>query len=99
MMSADPAVLVMLEAINEVIQRRGYVVMNSHYPIRIGQILETLEVKPTEDRTEKFRQPTRVIAETGRDDWNQQNAILRQLLGPAVTDCAHGLYYYRLVTD
>jgi hypothetical protein len=94
----DPMTTEILQVLSEVIQRRGYLVLNSDVPIEIGHIFEWMDLTDRDGGPlERVKQPIRVMAETGRDDWNEQRGILNELVyWKSLRSKTVRIYYYRV---
>lgn len=77
-----------LAAYNEVISRRGYLVLASTFTLKVGDTVYT---------PYSGTQPFRIMQETTKADADIQIDLMAELLG--VRYNGYVGYYYRLVTD
>jgi hypothetical protein len=91
------------ELLNEIIQRRGYLVVSSARQLSIGSPLGyRLRIRyPVTDqhRTLKTNAEWYVIAPTDQSDKREQTKLARQLSKEIIADTVDGPYFYRVLSD
>ena len=81
------------EAVQKVMSIRGYGVVSSWFPNRIGQVIKA------GFKGYEISQPFCVVAKTTEEDFVEQYTMLRSFIELEPQRLSEGLNYYRVVTD
>jgi len=83
-----------------VIEQRGYLVINSFHPHRIGDRIPGFDIFDKEIRKlGEINQPCRVMKATGRRDWDEQQTLMHALNSKVAPMGRLGIFYYQIMTD
>jgi hypothetical protein len=81
------------ELMNEIIQRRGYMVISANRQLRIGEVLDE-PVSSLDTKSQWY-----VISVSDRSDMDEQTKMAMELHKGVCPIAIRGRYFYRVVSD